>query len=285
MPPDPKAWAFSAFFTGTRFDIEHIADDEPENPVPYWHVQELTVSEFTGTAAVGLRSGVGLELRVPVRVVRDRVHYLDLSRQPYTPPNPGLHHRDETLAGISDPLLVVHLGHQGKRWSVGGRAGISIPIGRTEPNPFELGRMGLWHQHIQFGTGTWDPVLEGAVGRAIGSFGLELGGAARLAFYGNGHGYQAGDRYALRVRASHPLGRAWSIDFGLLGAKETAETWDGHVETEGNLGRTDLLASLGFARAISKRGSFFVNVQVPVWSQATGEQADIPAILSLGCNF
>jgi hypothetical protein len=285
MPPDERAWAFSLYMTGTGFDIEHIADDEPENPEPYWHVQQLIVAELDGTVAYGLRPGMGLELQVPLRWVRDRVHYLDLARQPYEPPNPGLHHRDETLTGIADPQLTMHLGHQGKSWSVGGRFGFTIPLSKTEPNPFELGRQGLWHQHIQFGTGTWDPVLIVAARRAIGRWDAELSGAARISLYENDHGYQGGDRYAGRAVATHPMGQRWSGEAGLLLAHETAETWDGHVETEGNLGRTDLFVSLGAACSVGPKSAIAINLQVPVHSHTTGHQVDIPAILSFGWYF
>jgi hypothetical protein len=228
---------------------------------------------------------MAVELLVPFRVVVDRVHYEDLARHPYTPPNPDLHHRDETLSGIADPQLALHLGHQGATWSTGGKIGISIPIGRTEPNPFELGRQGLWHQHIQFGTGTWDPVLGFGVARSFGELSVEASAAARLAFTDNEHGYRAGDRYAVRLLGAHKLGGSWGADGGFLYAHESAETWDGRVETEGNLGRSDLFVSLGVSRATAKRGALFLDVQIPVWSESTGEQVDSSLVVTFGWNF
>ena len=225
---------------------------------------------------------MGLEFQVPLRSVRDRVHYLDLARQPYTPPNPGLHHRNETLTRLADPQLMLHFGKLSKSWTVTGRAGLSIPLGQTEPNPFELGRLGLWHQHIQFGTGTWDPVLGIAVARSFGAFDTQLSGFARLAFYENRHGYRAGNRYSGMFSAAHKLGSAWSANSGLVLVNESAERWSGRIETEGNLGRTDLLLSLGVGRAFRSFGSMSLNVQVPLASHSTGEQVKIPVILSLG---
>ncbi len=231
--------------------------------------------------ARGLRPGIGLEVQIPVRMVRDRVHYLDVARQPYTPPNPDLHHRNETLTGLADPQLAVHFGHQGTPWAVAARVGVSIPLGRTEPNPFELGRRGLWHQHIQFGTGTWDPIFGVAVGRGIGSFDAQLGGIVRLTLAENNHGYQAGNRYGIQLDASRKVGHAWNGNAGLLLAHERAERWSGRIETEGNLGRTDLFLSLGAGRAIPSVGSLSVNLQLPLVSRTTGDQVKIPVILSL----
>jgi hypothetical protein len=285
LPPEPQTWEFAAGLSGTRYDIEHIADDEPENPTPYWHVQQLTVSELRLGVARGTAPGWGVQFDVPIRVVRDRVHYLDLNRQPYTPPNPGLHHRNETLTGVSDPELTLHVGHQGTAWSVGGRFGLSVPLGRTEPNPFELGRQGLWHQHIQFGTGTWDGILHFAAARSLGPVGLDLNGAAKLTFYENTHGYRAGNRYAARAGISHVFGKAWSVDGGLLLSNEKAETWNGRIETEGNLGRTDLFLSIGGARFVGPKNRFYMNLEVPLHSHATGEQTEIPVIFAIGWGY
>jgi hypothetical protein len=212
--------------------------------------------------------------------VRDRVHYLDLARQPYTPPNPGLHHRNETLAGIADPHLLLHVGRQGT-WSTAGRFGISVPVGRTEANPFELGRQGLRHQHNQFGTGTWDPLLGGSLGRTIGPFDLQINALVRLTLAENRHGYRAGNRYSVMADATRRLGPVWRAEGGLLLAREEAERWDGRVESEGNLGRTDLFLSLGAARTVSSRDALSVRLQRPLVTEATGEQVEIPAVLSL----
>ena len=38
------------------------------------------------------------------------------------------------------------------------RFGTTIPIGRTEENPWKLGDAGIEHLHIQFGTGTFNPI-------------------------------------------------------------------------------------------------------------------------------
>jgi hypothetical protein len=233
------------------------------------------------TAARGLRQGLGLELQLPFRAVRDRVHYLDLNRAPYVPPNPDFHHRNETLTGVGDPQVAAHLGRQGRVWAFGARVGISIPLGRTEPNPFALGRLGLPHQHIQFGTGTWDPILATAVGRPIGAFETQLAGTARLTFAENDHGYRAGNRYTLRFGASRPLGRLWGASAGLLYAREETERWNGTIETEGNLGRRDLFLSLGGGLSVSSQSSLALSLDVPISSHSTGEQVEVPLIFSL----
>jgi len=229
----------------------------------------------------GLRPNLGAEIQVPLRVVRDRIRYQDLARVPYLPPNPDTHHRNETLTGIADPQVLLCFGREWSPWTLAGRAGVSVPLGRTEPDPFALGRLGLRHQHVQFGSGTWDPIFGLAVGRRGGPGGLELGGMARLALAENDHGYRAGNRYGLHLGASPRLGAGWSADVGLTLAREESEEWGGHVEDEGNLGRTDLFIALGGGRAIPPLGALSLSVQVPLASETTGDQVKIPVILSL----
>jgi len=275
-------WRFAAALTGTRYRIRHVADDEPENPTPYWHVQSLIVSELAFNVAYGIRPDFGIEAMIPLRSVKDEVHYLDLAGEPYTPPNPGLHHRDETLTRLADPQLTFQFGHAFKPVNVSGRVGLSVPLGKTEPNPFELGRQGLWHQHIQFGSGTWDPILGIALSRKFGELDTQFCGYARLTFAENSHGYKAGNRYSGLFDVSHKIGSAWSMSGGLVLNNESAERWSGIIETEGNLGRTDLLVAIGAGRTFKTAGVMSINVQVPIASHSTGEQVKIPWVLSIG---
>ena len=284
IPPGPGHWSFAASLTSAKFNIEHIADDEPENPVPYWHIQSLLVSELGFTVSRGLWKGGAVDLDVPLRSVRSRVHYEDLDREPFVPNEPENHHRNETLIGIADPLVALHLAHEGETWIFSTRLGVSIPLGKTEPNPFELGREGLRHQHIQFGTGTFYPVLGASVGRPFGEYDVHLTGVARLPLSENENGYQAGQRYGALLSAGRGLWTKWqaTTEFGYL--HERAETWDGVVEEEGNLGRSDLLMSLGLGYELPA-GILSFNVSFPLWSESTGEQVDIPLVLALSWEY
>lgn len=77
--------------------------------------------------------------------------------------NVDLHHRSVSLRGLGDLMLL------GQRsWSsvwrhgdaVNVSGGVTLPTGRTVENPYRLGDQGRQHLHIQFGTGTIDPLIE-----------------------------------------------------------------------------------------------------------------------------
>jgi hypothetical protein len=254
-------------------------DDAP--PVA-WHVQDFTIAEAALVAEYGLARGVGLSLTSFYRQVTTRVRFQDADRRPVVLPNGDIHHRDETLTGPGDPWAFVVTGKALGPWSLAARAGVSVPLGRTRENPFELGRRGLPHEHVQFGTGTWDPMLGFALGRRVGPTTLVASGLARLPVYENGHGYQAGRRYDASLSADRRLAGRWRVQGGLDLAHEAAERWSGVVEEEGNIGRTDLLAGLALAREIGAAGALTLQVKVPLVTRAHGAQVDYPAIVSLG---
>ena len=198
------------------------------------------------------------------------------------PPEPDTHHRNETLVGTADPHIGVLWTTASRGWILNTSVGTSIPLGRTEENPFALGRLGLPHQHIQFGTGTWNPTLGAAASRSLGEFGFEAMASAKLSFYENDHGYQAGNRFGFGLATQRKLSTTWGANLGLVLDRENPETWDGRVEEEGNLGRTDLLLAAGLGRPLARAGFLGLQVRVPIRTWAHGEQVKYPLLVSLG---
>ncbi|HVR69311.1 MAG TPA: hypothetical protein VMT87_00585 [Vicinamibacteria bacterium] len=259
---------------------EHTAVEAARD---YWHVLDVTLSETTVSTSVGLARNLGLELVTPIRTATTRVDYEDEDRRPFSPLDPDLHHRNETVAGAGDPWLMLHAARPGAAWTTAARLGVTVPLGSTGPTPVELGRRGESHQHIQLGTGTFDPLLGLMTGRRLGAWGVTISGLARLALYENGHGYQAGHRYLLGALADRPVSRAWSASLALELQREQPERWDGRLdEEEGNLGRTDLLLTLAVVRGLSGMGGLRLALSVPLVTHARGAQLDYPLIVSVG---
>jgi hypothetical protein len=245
----------------------------------------VTLSETSVSTSVGLAGRLGLELVAPFRTATTRVRFEDEARRPFVAAEGDLHHRDETVAGPGDPWLMLHAARPGRAWTAAGRLGVGIPLGSTVPNPFELGRRGQAHQHIQLGTGTFDPILGLMAGRRLGPWGLTLTGHARLTLYENGHGYQAGNRYLAGVMADRPVSRSWRASAALDLLREQPERWDGLLdEEEGNLGRTDLVLTFAALRAVSGVGSLRFALSVPLVTRARGAQLDYPLIVSVGLS-
>jgi hypothetical protein len=280
MPPAPGRWRTSVSAAGTVVHNEHFADENGRELV---HVQDLTSSDVTSVLALGVARNLGLEWVQPWRRIKTTIRFQDVDRRPLILPDGDIHHRNETLTGPGDPWLTAVYGRTRGVWSFAARGGVSVPLGRTEENPFRLGREGLPHEHIQFGTGTWDPLLGLAAGRRLGKVAVSLGALARLPVSTNEHGYRAGRRYTVSASGDRPLGTGrWRLRAGLDLLREDAETWDGVVETEGNLGRTDLLAAAGVSRVLGPAGAVSLTVNVPLVTRANGAQLDYPLIVGLG---
>jgi hypothetical protein len=232
---------------------------------------------------VGVSRHFGIEAVTPFRHVVSRIRFLDADRQPLERPQGDIHHRNETLFGVEDPWLMLHAGAPRGAWTLAARAGLTLPLGRTVPNPFTLADLGLSHEHIQFGTGTWDPVVGLAAGRRFGAVGFTIGGLARFVLTENSHGYQAGHRYYGEATASRRVAGAWSGALGLIAAREQPERWDGRVRTEeGNIGRTDVLLAAGVARGLGTAGAVSLTAKVPILTRSKGAQVDYPVIISVG---
>jgi hypothetical protein len=244
-------------------------------------VQDLTMTDTAATVARGFGGGWGLEAVTFLRHLDSRIRFEDLDRRPIELPGGDIHHRDETLVGPGDPWLTAVVGRPLGPLSAAFRAGVTIPLGRTEENPFALGRRGRPHQHIQFGTGTWDPLVGAGVGRRFADVVVSANVLARLPVSANGHGYRAGRRLQATLGADRRVAGAWRVLGGLDYGHETAETWDGVIEEEGYLGRSDLLLSAGVARAFGAR-ALVLSVKVPLRTRAHGVQVDYPAIVVLG---
>ena len=239
--------------------------------------------------AYGFSKDWDVELDIPYDVKTVTARYELPDGTPFDNPQGDLHHRDERLQGFSDLKLLANYRPGGvlmkdDRLHVG--IGLSLPVGETEEDPWKLGNQGLKHQHIQFGTGTWDPILGAAAGRRFGEAAFTLSAVTRLVFGENGHGYRAGHRFWAEAMVSRRLVGSWSGRLGLDVAREEPERWGGRVRIEeGNLGRTDLLAIAGVDHRVAGAGSLWLTARVPLVTDSEGAQVDYPVIFTVGWAF
>ena len=267
----PGEFRASASLGATSVHVTHEAgcadfSNCHERPIQpqFLHDQMLIPAELRFVGELGLTASLGVEVQIPLRLVRTSIEYTTLDGGPYEPLDPGVHHRDETLIGIGDSWLSGRWAGQLGGLLVSARAGVSVPLGSTEENPFALGDSGKSHQHIQFGSGTVDPVFSADVAKPVGRW-LYLGYAqGQMALYENGYGFQAGTKATLGAQTGR---RIWKALTGALGAEalyEGPERWDGKVRQDGSLGRTEVLGTLSLVQAF-KTGSLGLSARVPLY--------------------
>lgn len=189
------------------------------------HHARMSLTRTDLSATYGLRENLQLHVTLPYDVKAMRIQYTTLDDQPYTPPYGDIHHRTETLRGISDAAI-------GLEWRVRpgwlAGAGVSLPIGHTEENPILLGQQGQTHQHIQFGSGTVQPRLSLQYLRP-GYVALLGRAEVRLSLYENGEGFRAP---AVFLWSAGPTMRIRGLDVlaRFEGQHQTIGRWNGEID-------------------------------------------------------
>jgi hypothetical protein len=265
-------------------DIGPWCETQVPPPQPYEHHLQNYAYGVTLDAQYGVLPWLTVAATVPYRFVTTFVNYTDLAGSPYVPVPPDTHHRNETVAGFGDPTVALVTGQATGRLGYSLRVGAMLPFGRTlDADPFALGRLGIVHEHIQFGTGIVRPVMGSALGYDFGKVGVDAFFVGTLSLATNSIGYKPGQRIDGGFRVSSTLGVP-RARFGIGGEvlHESTETWQGLQQGEGNLGRTDLLAVLSARWSVWSHLGLFGAIKVPFYVNAVGAQLWYPFYLELG---
>jgi hypothetical protein len=107
-------------------------------------------------------------------------------------------------------------------------AGTTLPIGHTVPDPVALGRLGLKHEHIQFGSGTFQPILSAQWSRG-GKVPLFVRVENRFSLYESAGGYRPPNTFTWVAGPAFAAGRL-TIAPSLSGQYQTIGRWHGAVD-------------------------------------------------------
>ena len=252
--------------------------DEP----PQIHDQRFLVGELRASVEHAFTDVLGVELQVPLRLNYTTIQFRALDGTPVTLDYENIHHRNETLFGLGDPWVQGRYAFPLGPLQLTARAGFTVPLAKTVEDPFALGAAGQPHQHVQFGSGTVQPLLGLEAGRTWDAWSARLWGQAQLSVAENSHGFRAGHRFNLGVSSTVKLTDALRVSAGADVANEQPERWDGRVQQDGNLGRTDVLLGGGLHWNVS-RVQMGLTLRVPVYSHIIGHhgQLEYPGLLGL----
>ncbi len=190
--------------------------------------------------------------------------------------NQNIHHRDETYRGFSDFSLRfshIRLGilRGGDRFIAS--LGTSIPIGKTEDDPFKLGDAGLKHLHIQFGAGTFNPLAEVHYGTPLfRDFSMSASISGQFPFYENSKTYRGPMEVTSIAEVKYHLFDWFTFHTTYLGFYQSYAHWDderdinsGLVLNAGLLG-----ATLNTAYGVSMR----LSVMLPFHRRTLSDEGD-----------
>ena len=273
---------------GTRLEAGHTVDPDqfepgiPDEEQAGRHLVELSLRELAVRLSLGLTERWALDVGVPLREVEIEADFEDAQGRPL-PDFVSIHHRDETITGVGD--LTVTGRYRWKPLNLGGwffdlAGGVSLPTGNTEEDPFELGRRGLSHQHLFFGSGTVDPIV-GVTGVRQSQLVPGVGWLRiKAPFDESSEGYQAGEQLSAGLALNPTFGwERWSFTGQVELFHEGTAQWGGHPAR--NSGRTDLLANVGASWTPTPDWTVQTVARFPWNLDAKGGQIELEPILSL----
>jgi hypothetical protein len=191
------------------------------------HHVRLALFHAELTAAYGLRDALAMSLRLPYDSKDQHVRYTTLDGQPFVPPYGDIHHRTETLRGVSDGDLLVQWAPASRgasRWRFG--LGTTLPLGHTVPDPVRLGLEGKKHEHLQFGSGVFSPEVELAWSRPIARSTTSALLQWTVPLSTNEHGFRPPKNFRWSLGPSFAIGRA-SVGLSAAGQYQTIGRWHG----------------------------------------------------------
>lgn len=180
--------------------------------------------------------------------------------------NMEIHHRNETYHGFSDAHLLAAHRFSDLLWEEDGfvlSLGTSLPIGKTEENPLELAREGRKHLHIQFGTGTFDPLLEfNYLVPLSESVSFSLFATGRFPLYENSKGYR-GSIEAAAIPTLRWAAAEWiTLHANYTFYYQSTARWDG--ERDPNSGLVAHMGLVGATFQLSEDTSIGLDLRFPI---------------------
>ena len=201
-----------------------------------------------------------------------------------------IHHRDETYAGLADSDLFLGYAFRGlfKMDDIlFARFGTTVPIGKTEENPWKLGDEGIKHLHIQFGTGTFNPIANLQYSLPLYQ-GLTITASTRGTFpvYENSKTYRGPVELTYTAGFRYRFSDWFSFNGNYLGFYQSAAAWAG--ERDINTGLRYTMAALGMSLAIPNDISVTANVMFPLTQDTLydeGDAIEFGTLVSLATSY
>ncbi|HJP02590.1 MAG TPA: hypothetical protein QF764_12550 [Planctomycetota bacterium] len=187
-----------------------------------------------------------------------------------------IHHPTATLSGFGDANALA--AHRSVGIFTDGdvltlAAGTTIPLGRTEHDPFELGDEGLEHEHVQFGSGTFDPILEAYYMRPLtGGLKFSAFATGRLPVYENDKEYSPPLQFNAGGLLNWQARERLQIHVGLGAFRQQGAQWDGVLDRDSGYESIELLAGANWALGASS--NLTLGLVIPLSQRTLVEAAE-----------
>lgn len=202
--------------------------------------------------------------------------------------NGEIHHRTETYEGFGDAEVTVGwrtygLLHEKDTFRVS--LGVSLPFGDTVEDPWLLGDAGNEHLHIEFGTGTFDPVADLYYGYALhDQWAASIYARAKVPLYENSDGHRGSVEAVVSPRLQYrPLPRL-SFTAGLSANYLGRSEWE-QTGIDRNSGAILGYASAGVGYIFGDSLTASLSAQFPIYTDLFGEEDGLEAAPIFGLSL
>lgn len=187
------------------------------------------------------------------------------------------HHRNETYTGLSDfRLLVAHRYNHflSKKGRLDAAIGISLPVGKTEGDPIRAGNAGEKHLHIQFGTGTFDPLLELHYTASLSKkMSLAVFTMNKVSVYKHSNSYQGPFETTTGISIGHRTAKWLSLRGTIASFTQTQATWDG--EADPNSGLFSVNGTISPTFFLKKGFTITPGYRFPIYQKTLSDEGDV----------
>ena len=222
-----------------------------------------------------------LWLRIPydIKIQKTEVNFIDDFTEQEKEDivrNRDLHHRGETYIGLSDPrLFVAHRFNKflGEKGRLDVAIGTSLPMGNTEKDPLAAGQSGEQHLHIQFGTGTFDPLVElHYVAGLTKKISLAVFTINKLPFYTNKNLYRGPLETTSGISMGYRLSNWLTLRASFANFSQSQARWNGVTDPNSGLISFNgtLMASFNLKNGLSITSGY----RFPIYQQTVSDEGD-----------
>lgn len=223
--------------------------------------------------------------------VKDQKAEYHIDGVPFDNHDGEIHHRSEKLTGISDFKLYAI-----RQWNdilvkddlISFSFGTSLPLGKTEEDPIRRADNHAKHLHIQFGSGTFDPIFRFSyIHPTHDNLKLFFNFNSQLPFYESRKAYRAPRTNELTIGPMIKINDNLSAGLFYAITRQGYAHW--HGERDVNSGYTQQSAVLSLPWKISDKYSlnptFIRSLDVDTFTTGDGFEMDWLYSLALNINF
>jgi len=237
---------------------------------PHEHHQGVTMIRHQTSVSYGLGKGWQIFAQIPVDAKIMTIEYATLDGRPYDPPYGDIHHRNETLMGLGDGRVEAQrFVRLSDGWVMGAGLGTTVPLGRTEENPFIAAQKSEEHQHMQMGSGTFDPTFSASSVWSGHQWGATLAASGSLALMENSKGYKPSSVIQVGGGPTYRFNAKFMAATDLTLTRENQAEWDGTPDYMS--GRTALTGGAALIYRLNPQWATMVQAQSTLlqWSEAS----------------